>query len=143
MDDVIYMKKESMKGRSKNMNIKSIDHMVITTSDLEQCLHFYVDILGMKHDVLDGQHILQFGSEKINLHTYPGEFQPAAQNVNYGSQDFCLIADGDIHEIKKALEDEGIEIVEGVVEQNGAVGLMDSVYMYDPDGNLVEIAVYR
>ena len=123
--------------------IRSIDHMVITTSDLDACLHFYADLLGMEHKVEGGQHALHFGCQKINLHTRPHEFHPSATNVTHGSQDFCLIADGDIHAIKKELAEAGIEIIEGVVERYGARGLMDSIYMYDPDGNLVEIAVYR
>ena len=125
------------------MDIRSIDHMVITTGDLDKCLHFYVDVLGMRHDVAAGQHVLHFGPQKINLHTRPAEFLPAARNVTHGSQDFCLIAAGDIYEIKKELEDAGVEVIEGVVERIGALGLMESVYMYDPDGNLVEIAVYK
>ena len=72
-----------------------------------------------------------------------GEFTPYAKNAAVGCQDFCLTADGDINEIKETLEKKGCEIIEGVVEQAGAVGNMDSIYMYDPDGNLVEIAVYR
>lgn len=125
------------------MNLKSIDHIVITTQNLEKCLHFYADIIGMSHEEKNGRHLLRFGKEKINIHTYAGEFQPAAKNAAPGSQDFCLIANGDINEIKSELEKKGCEIVVGVVEQEGALGLMDSVYMHDPDGNLVEIAVYR
>lgn len=123
--------------------IRSIDHMVITTADLESCLHFYADILGMEHKVQGGQHALHFGAQKINLHTRPHEFHPSAANVEYGSQDFCLIAEGDIYDIKDEITAAGIEVIEGVVERYGAAGLMDSIYMYDPDGNLVEIAVYR
>jgi len=125
------------------MKLKNIDHLVITTSNLEACLHFYVDILGMNHRVVDGQHILEFGREKINIHTYVGEFTPLAKHAAVGCSDFCLIAEGDIYEIKSELERAGVEIVEGVCEQAGALGLMDSVYMYDPDGSLVEVAVYR
>ena len=66
-----------------------------------------------------------------------------AKHAAVGGSDFCLIADGDIYEIKRELECAGVEIVEGVCEQAGAMGLMDSVYMYDPDGSLVEVAVYR
>ncbi|MBQ3292489.1 MAG: VOC family protein [Mogibacterium sp.] len=123
--------------------IKSIDHMVITTADLDACLHFYEDLLGMEHKVQGGQHALHFGDQKINLHTRPHEFHPSATNVTHGSQDFCLIADGDINSIKEKLVGAGITIIEGVVERYGAMGLMDSIYMYDPDGNLVEIAVYK
>lgn len=125
------------------MKLKNIDHMVITTANLEECLHFYVDILGMDHQVSDGQHTLKFGNEKINIHTYVGEFTPYAKQAQVGCSDFCLIAEGDIHEIKRNLENAGCTIIEGVVEQSGALGPMDSVYMYDPDGSLVEIAVYR
>lgn len=123
--------------------IKSIDHMVITTNDPEACIRFYTEILGMEHRMEGGQHSLHFGDQKINLHTRPHEFFPSATNVEFGSQDFCLTAEGDIHEIKSRLEEAGVTIIEGVVERNGARGLMDSVYMYDPDGNLVEIAVYK
>lgn len=125
------------------MKLKSIDHFVITTKNLEECLHFYADVLGMDHQIHGNRHMLVFGNQKINLHTYAGEFSPYAVNAGYGCQDFCLIASGDIGEIKREIEDAGVEIIEGIVEQHGAVGLMDSIYMYDPDGNLVEIAVYR
>jgi len=125
------------------MKLKGLDHFVITTANLDKCLHFYADILGMKHEIVDTQHVLRFGDQKINLHKHVGEFTPYAKSAAAGSQDFCLTADGDINEIKKALCKKGCEIIEGVVEQAGAVGKMDSIYMYDPDGNLVEIAVYK
>ena len=124
------------------MKILSFDHIVITTQNLEDCLHFYVDILGMKHDVILGQHALLFGNQKINIHTYPGEFQPAAKQLTYGSQDLCFVSEGNPEDIKKELIENGFEIVEGVVDRIGARGEMKSVYTYDPDGNLVEIAVY-
>lgn len=125
------------------MKLKNIDHMVITTKDIEKCLHFYIDILGMKHNTNGSRHSLEFGNQKINIHTYVGEFKPYAKGATTGSQDFCLIAEGNIVEIKNELESKGCNIIEGIVERNGALGLMDSVYLYDPDGNLVEISVYR
>ena len=125
------------------MKLKNIDHMVITTDHPEQCIHFYVDMLEMEHESVHGRHVLKFGNQKINIHMYAGEFKPCARNAEAGSQDFCLIADGNIYEIKEELEKKGCAIVEGVVERHGAVGVMDSVYVYDPDGNLVEISVYR
>lgn len=85
------------KDMKKNGIIRSIDHMVITTADLEACLNFYEGLLGMEHRVEGGQHALHFGDQKINLHTRPHEFHPSATNVTHGSQDFCLISDGDIH----------------------------------------------
>jgi catechol 2,3-dioxygenase-like lactoylglutathione lyase family enzyme len=125
------------------MKLKNFDHMVITTRDLDACLHFYVDILGMEHVEQNGRHALKFGAQKFNIHTRKGEFQPAAQNVEYGSLDFCLIAEGDIYEIKDELVAKGCEIVEGVVERNGALGRMESVYVRDFDKNLIEISVYK
>ena len=65
--------------------IKSIDHMVLTTSNLEACLYFYADTLGMEHKIVNGQHTLHFGNQKINLHTRPHEFHPSASNVTHGS----------------------------------------------------------
>lgn len=125
------------------MELKRIDHIVIVTSNLDKCLDFYVGILGMEHKVVDGQHTLAFGNAKINLHLRPGEFEPYAKKAASGAGDFCLIAEGDIYEIKHELEEKGAIIAIGVVQRNGALGHMDSIYMYDPDGDLVEIAVYR
>ena len=122
--------------------ITALDHFVMTTSHLKECLHFYEECLGMQHLVHNGQHELHFGVQKINLHTRPGEFQPAASNIHSGSQDFCLIARGNIDDIKAELELKGIHIIEGVCDRMGAQGPIRSIYIYDPDGNLVEIAVY-
>ncbi len=125
------------------ITLKNIDHFVIVTKNLEACLHFYVDILGMQHVQRNGHHSLKFGSQKINIHMKPGEFAPFATDPRPGTEDFCLIAEGEASHIKEDLEAAGCTIVEGVVERNGALGKMDSVYVRDPDGNLVEIAVYR
>ena len=83
------------------MKINAIDHIVITTGNLNKCLDFYVGLLGMKHEMDGTQHTLIFGKQKINIHTYKGEFQPAAKNPEYGAQDFCLTATGNPEEIKR------------------------------------------
>ena len=75
------------------MTLNRIDHFVITTKNLCQCLHFYVDILGMEHKIQreeNDQHTLHFGNQKINIHTYVGEFQPTAKHAERGCADFCL-----------------------------------------------------
>ncbi len=125
------------------MKIRNLDHIVLTTSDLEACIHFYSDILGMQHRVDHGQHALFFGNQKINIHTYAGEFQPAAGNIAVGSQDFCLIVEDNIDAVKEEILMKGWTVIEGVVERFGALGVMKSIYMYDPDGNLVELAQYQ
>lgn len=124
------------------MNIESIDHFVINTKDYEACRHFYVDILGMRDESSGGRHSFAFGNQKINVHTVKGEFQPAASNPGYGTQDFCLVSRDDPESIRKEFVNAGVSVAEGVVKRHGARGDMRSVYVYDPDGNLVEIAVY-
>lgn len=125
------------------MQIKNIDHFVITTSDLKACLGFYVGLLGMEHRETNGHHNLYSPNGKISIHTRKGEFQPAAQNPTYGSQDFCLIVDGDIKEVKSELEAKHAPIISDIVERHGAHGTIQSVYLRDPDGNLIELSSYN
>lgn len=124
------------------MQIKNIDHFVITTENLEKCLEFYVGVCGMKHVVKEGRHGLYFGTQKINIHTRPAEFLPAAKYPTYGSLDFCFIVEGKLEDTIKELEEKGIPIEVGIVPKNGAVGRMRSVYVRDPDFNLVEFSEY-
>ena len=124
------------------MKIKSIDHVVLTTGNLEKCLDFYAGLLGMEHQEKNGRHALLFGAQKFNIHTRKGEFQPAAKYPACGSLDLCLIADGPIEDIRRELEAKGAPIELGIVERTGARGRIDSIYLRDPDGNLVEVSVY-
>ncbi len=125
------------------MKVARFDHIVITTQDLEKCLHFYVDVLDMELDNRNDRYAVKFGEQKINIHRKKAEFLPAAQNVTYGSQDICLIAEGNIEEIKAEIEAKGYPIELGIVGRTGAMGPIDSIYLRDPDGNLVEISVYK
>ena len=125
------------------MEFKGMDHLVLTTADLESCLHFYCGILGMRHECREGRHAFYFGNAKMNIHTRSGEFQPAAAMPTAGSLDFCLIVKGNIEDIRQEIESKGWPVETGPVFRHGAQGAMDSIYLRDPDGNLVEIAVYR
>lgn len=125
------------------MKIKDIDHFVITTADLRACLDFYVGILGMEHRESNGHHNLYFLGGKISIHTSKGEFQPAALNPTYGSQDFCLIVEDDLNTVKRELEYKGIKPLMNIVERHGAHRAMRSLYVIDPDGNLVELSSYH
>lgn len=124
------------------MKIKNIDHFVITTQNLRACLDFHVGILGMEHQESKGHHNLYFPGGKISIHTCKGEFQPAALNPTYGSQDFCLIVEDDLQTVKRELETKGITPLTDIVERHGAHGVMHSLYVRDPDGNLVELSSY-
>ncbi len=125
------------------MRINHIDHLVITTAHLERCLDFYVGVLGMEHRSENGHHSLYFPCGKISLHTVKGEFTPAASNPQYGAQDFCLIVDDNLAALKEEIEAKGLDIIEGIVTRHGSQGAMKSLYLRDPDGNLVELSSYR
>ncbi len=125
------------------MELSHLDHFVITTEHPEACIRFYVDILNMELDDSNGRYALKFGNQKINIHRKKAEFTPAAKNVTYGSQDFCLIAKGNIEEIYQELLEKQYPIELGIVNRTGSVGPIRSIYLRDPDGNLVEISTYE
>lgn len=121
------------------MNIRSFDHVVLTVSDFDRSVAFYTRVLGLRHE----GRALFFGESKINLHRRAGEFSPAAQTPLAGSADFCLVVDGDIRHIAQQVEAAGGAIELGPVSREGARGSMQSIYLRDPDGNLVELASYE
>lgn len=125
------------------MRITGLDHIVITTANIDKCIAFYAGVLGLRHELKNSKHAFYFGVQKINIHCRPAEFLPAAQHPTYGSQDICLLADRDICTIKAEIEAKGYPIEEGVVARQGALGAMQSIYLRDADGNLIEIAVYE
>ena len=124
------------------MEIRSFDHIVLTTANLENCLAFYAGLLGFRAEEKDGRHALFFGSQKINIHTKPAEFLPAAAYPLAGSLDLCFAAEGDAEEVYAELREKNAPLVSEVVIRNGACGTMKSIYLQDPDGNLVELGFY-
>lgn len=120
------------------MQIKNLDHIVIVVSDVEEALKFYCDILGMSYHEKDGHISLKFGSQKINLHRYEGEFLPAAKHPTNGSADICLIVEDEIEDVRSELLAKGVKIELGVARRNGALGAMKSLYIYDK--NLIELS---
>jgi catechol 2,3-dioxygenase-like lactoylglutathione lyase family enzyme len=125
------------------MHLTGIDHFVLTVEDVEATCAFYSDHLGA--DVVTfgkGRTALRFGDQKVNLHPAGNEYEPKATRPTPGAGDFCVTTDIPIERVERELRDASIEIVEGPVERTGALGPMTSVYVRDPDGNLVEIAVY-
>ena len=124
------------------MKIIGFDHLVLTTGNLANCLTFYSTVLGMAVVHENERYALQFGQQKINIHTNAAEFLPAANNPQVGSLDICLVATDPIDNVYKELAGKGVALETGIVERNGAKGVMKSVYLRDPDGNLIEICSY-
>ncbi|MGQ0544808.1 MAG: VOC family protein [Betaproteobacteria bacterium] len=124
--------------------IDHIDHIVLTTRDKEGCVRFYTEVLGMKLESFGENRLaLSFGGQKINLHEWGREFSPRAHVAAPGTLDLCLIASVSLEEVMARLRDHGISILEGPVMKTGARGPIRSVYVRDPDLNLVEISVYN
>ena len=125
--------------------IDHLDHIVLTTRDLDGCIRFYRDILGMKlsnFDTPQGKRMaLGFGAQKINIHEWGKEFTPRAHVAAPGTLDLCFIASVPLDEVIAKLKASGVAIIEGPVAKTGATGPIRSVYVRDPDLNLVEISV--
>ncbi len=125
------------------MNITSIDHIVLTTSDIERTLAFYTQVLGMQEISFgDNRKALLFGQQKINLHEVGKEILPNASNANTGTLDICLLTNTPLNEVMDTLIKHNVAILEGIVPRTGAVGKISSIYCRDPDGNLIEISCY-
>lgn len=124
--------------------IDSLDHFVLTVRNIEATCDFYSRVLGMQVGTFaNGRYALSFGQQKINLHQAGNEFEPKASQPAPGSADFCLITSQPLEQVIEHLKANEIEIIVGPVVRAGALGTMHSVYLRDPDGNLVEIAKYQ
>jgi catechol 2,3-dioxygenase-like lactoylglutathione lyase family enzyme len=123
--------------------IKSLDHLVLTVKDIAKTVEFYTTILGMQKEIFKQNRVaLKFGLQKINLHQLGAEFEPKAYNVKEGSADLCFITQTSVTDFKIHIESLGVKVIEGPIKRTGAVGEINSIYVRDPDGNLIEIANY-
>jgi len=125
------------------MNIDRLDHIVLTVADIDTTVAFYTRVLGF--DVVtfgEGRKALTFGRQKFNLHQQGKEFEPKAKAPTPGAIDLCLIASTPLDEVIEELNALGVAIEEGPVDRTGATGPIRSVYLRDPDQNLIEISNY-
>ena len=123
--------------------IDRLDHLVLTVADIDRTIAFYRDALGMSVEIFGGgRTALKFGAQKINLHEAGGEFEPKALKPTPGSGDLCFIASTPLADVVSHLARFGIAVEEGPVARTGATGKMTSVYVRDPDRNLIEISNY-
>ena len=122
------------------IKINRLDHLVLTVKDIDKTVDFYTKVLGMEKEIFKGTRVaLKFGNQKINLHQLGNEFEPKAFNVKDGSADLCFIIDTPLIEAKNYIESLNIVIEEGIVSRTGANGEIDSIYLRDPDLNLIEL----
>jgi len=122
------------------INIERIDHLVLTVADVEATCAWYTQVLGMQVRPFGARKALHFGQQKINLHEVGREIEPKGLNVGPGTGDICLITSTPIGAVIAHLQDCAVAIVQGPVLRTGALGPIESVYIRDPDGNLIEIA---
>ncbi len=123
--------------------ISSIDHLVLTVKNIDETVRFYTVILGMDKEVFgEGRVALKFGLQKINLHQLGNEFEPKAKYPTPGSADLCFITNLPIQDALDRVAEKGVNIIEGIVDRTGAMGLIRSFYFRDPDNNLIEVSSY-
>lgn len=121
--------------------IGSIDHVVLTTRNLERCLDFYTRVLGMRVEHYGENRIaLRFGDHKFNVHPPGFDAGIKARVPTPGSLDLCFLADRPLEAVIARLRQENVAIEEGPVNRTGARFTIRSVYVRDPDGNLIEIS---
>ncbi|MDX6348784.1 MAG: hypothetical protein QOF84_3574 [Streptomyces sp.] len=125
------------------MRIDRLDHLVLTVADIQATIGFYSRVLGMEPVTFgDGRRALAFGDSKINLHQVGHELDPRARRPTRGSADLCFIVRTPLEQVLAELISKGIRVEEGPVKRTGALGPIESVYLRDPDGNLIEISTY-
>jgi len=126
--------------------IDHLDHLVLTTAKEAECIDFYTRVLGMQLESFIGgsppveRKAFKFGAQKINLHIKGKEFEPKANTPTPGALDLCFIANRPLEQVIHLLEKEAWPIIEGPVIRTGATAKINSVYLRDPDQNLIEIS---
>ena len=125
--------------------LSSLDHLVLTVADVDQTVAYYEQVLGMKVEVFhpsDGsvRTALSFGTQKINLHPAAKPFEPKAAAPTPGSADLCFLSATPLTEWQVHFEAEGVDVLEGPVQRTGATGPIMSLYIRDPDGNLIQVS---
>jgi catechol 2,3-dioxygenase-like lactoylglutathione lyase family enzyme len=126
--------------------IDHLDHLVLTTANVSACIDFYTRVLGMQLESFVGgtppveRRAFKFGNQKINLHVKGHEFEPKAHLPVPGALDLCFIASIPLVDVIAKLRREGWPVIEGPVVRTGATQKINSVYVRDPDLNLIEIS---
>jgi catechol 2,3-dioxygenase-like lactoylglutathione lyase family enzyme len=122
------------------MSIRSLDHLVLTVADIDATIRFY-EALGMRRETFgEGRVALRFGDQKLNLHQAGAEVVPHAAHPTRGSADLCFLVSDALDTVAAALARADIPVELGPVARTGATSPLASLYVRDPDGNLVELS---
>ena len=122
------------------MHIRSLDHLVLTVADIDATVRFY-ESLGMRRETFGkGRVALRFGGQKLNLHQAGAELPPHAAHPTRGSADLCFLVSDSLEEVAESLARADIPVELGPVARTGATTALNSLYVRDPDGNLVELS---
>lgn len=125
------------------ISVDRVDHLVLTVADVERAAEFYERILGMRSvSFPDDRRALSFGRQSIKLHQASELVEPTATHPVPGSANLCFATENAISEVQEHLRANDVRIEEGPVVRTGAVGPITSLYVRDPDGNLIEVAHY-
>ena len=120
--------------------LEQLDHLVLTVANIDATVDFYTEVLGMDVVALNGRKALAFGIQQIKLHQRGHEFTPKAAHPTPGSADLCFITTTKLDQVVEYLNEQKIHIEEGPIERAGAIGDLRSIYLRDPDRNLIEIS---
>jgi catechol 2,3-dioxygenase-like lactoylglutathione lyase family enzyme len=120
--------------------LEQLDHFVLTVANIDATIDFYTEVLGMEVVTFDKRKALAFGIQRINLHQRGHEFDPKAAHPTPGSADLCFITTTPLSEVIEYLTSQRIHVEQGPVDRPGAIGDLKSIYLRDPDRNLIEIS---
>jgi catechol 2,3-dioxygenase-like lactoylglutathione lyase family enzyme len=122
------------------VRVHSLDHLVLTVADIDTTVRFY-ESLGMRRETFgDGRVAMRFGDQKLNLHQAGAEIAPHAERPTPGSADLCFLVEDSLDDVADSLARAGVPVELGPVARTGATAAITSLYVRDPDGNLVELS---
>ena len=120
--------------------LEHLDHLVLTVANIDATIDFYTEVLGMEVVTFQGRKALAFGIQRLNLHQRGHEFDPKAAHPTPGSADLCFLTTTSLENVMEYLREQKIHIEEGPVDRDGTIGKLRSIYLRDPDRNLIEIS---
>lgn len=136
-------------GAKPLVKITEMDHIVLRTTDVERSLRFYTEVLGLRAERVAQWRAgeVRFPSARINADTiidfFASDDVPASREEGRNQDHFCMVIEyTDMEELKARFEDAGVEIQAGPGKRWGSHGDGISLYIYDPDDNVVELRHY-